>query len=69
VRTRETLNREFAQMMAEQFQNNEMFSDDATLTKVDGRIAMKEIDGTRWFEFVIQLTLKYPIVMKDKAAE
>ncbi|MBC8325186.1 MAG: pilus assembly protein PilM, partial [Verrucomicrobia subdivision 3 bacterium] len=69
VRTRETLNREFAQMMAEQFQNNEMFSDDATRTKVEGKIAMKEIDGTRWFEFVIQLTLKDPIVMKDKSME
>ena len=69
VRTRETLNREFATMMAKQFQRNELFSDDETLTKVDGQILMKEIDGTRWFEFVIQLSLKDPIVMKDKEVE
>ena len=69
VRTRETLNREFAQMMAKQFRRNELFSDDETLTKVDGQILMKEIDGTRWFEFVIQLSLKDPIVMKDKEVE
>ena len=69
VRTRETLNREFATMMAKQFRRNELFSDDETLTKVDGQILMKEIDGTRWFEFVIQLTLKDPIVMKDKEVE
>jgi hypothetical protein len=66
VRIRETLNREFAAMMAKQFRRNELFSDDETLTKVDGHILMKEIDGTRWFEFVIQLSLKDPIVMKDK---
>ena len=69
VRTRETLNREFATMMAKQFQRNELFSDDETLTKVEGQILMKEIDGTRWFEFVIQLSLKDPIVMKDKGVE
>ena len=69
VRTRETLNREFATMMAKQFQQNELFSDDETLTKVDGQILMKEVDGTRWFEFVIQLSLKDPIVMKDKEVE
>ncbi len=69
VRTRETLNREFATMMAKQFRRNELFSDDETLTKVDGQILMKEIDGTRWFEFVIQLSLKDPIVMKDKGVE
>ena len=69
VRTRETLNREFATMMAKQFRRNELFSDDETLTKVDGQILMKEIDGTRWFEFVIQLSLKDPIVMKDKDME
>ncbi len=69
VRTRETLNREFATMMAKQFRRNELFSDDETLTKVDGQILMKEIDGTRWFEFVIQLTLKDSIVMKDKEVE
>ena len=69
VRTRETLNREFATMMAKQFRRNALFSDDETLTKVDGQILMKEIDGTRWFEFVIQLTLKDSIVMKDKEVE
>ena len=69
VRTRETLNREFATMMAKQFRRNELFSDNETLTKVAGQTLMKEIDGTRWFEFVIQLSLKDPIVMKDKGVE
>ena len=69
VRTRETLNREFATMMAKQFRRNELFSDDETLTKVDGQISMKEIHGTLWFEFVIQLSLKDPIVMKDEDME
>ena len=69
VRTRETLNREFATMIAKQFRQNELFSDDQTLTKVDGQILLKEIDGTRWFEFVIQLKLHEPIKMKDKDLE
>jgi len=69
VRTRETLNREFASMIAKQFRRNELFSDDEALTKVDGQISMKEIHGTLWFEFVIQLTLKDPIVMKDEEME
>jgi hypothetical protein len=69
VVTRETLNREFATMMAKQFRRNELFSDDETLTKVDGQISMREIDGTHWFEFGIQLTLKDPIVMKDEEME
>ena len=69
VRTRETLNREFVTMMAKQFRQNELFSDDEALTKVDGQISMKEIHGSLWFEFVIQLTLKDPIVMKDEEIE
>jgi hypothetical protein len=69
VRTRETLNREFASMIAKQFRRNELFSDDEALTKVAGQISMKEIHGILWFEFVIQLTLKDPIVMKDEEIE
>jgi len=69
VRTRETLNREFATMMAKQFRRKKLFSDDENLTKVVGQILMKETDGTRWFEFAIQLSLKDPIVMKDKEME
>ncbi len=69
VRTRETLNREYAQMVTDLFLRNALFSDNKEETKVMGNIEMRKVDGTDWFEFQIQLTLRDPIVMKDKELE
>ena len=67
-RKRETLNREFAYMVADLFRKSEMFMDSEEETKVIGEIP--SIDSTeRWFDFVIQLKLTNPIVMTDKELE
>ena len=64
-RKRETLNREYAQLIAKMFRDNEMFSSSEDETKVIG--AIPSIDSrARWFEFVVQLTLTKPITMKDE---
>lgn len=64
-RKRETLNREYAQLIAKMFRENEMFSSSEDETKVIG--AIPSIDSrARWFEFVVQLTLTKPITMKDE---
>ena len=67
-RKRETLNREYAQLIAKMFRDNEMFSSSEDETKVIG--AIPSIDSrARWFEFVVQLTLTKPITMKDEEIE
>ena len=64
-RKRETLNREYAQLIAKLFRQSNMFSESEEETKVIGEIP--SIDSTeRWFDFVIQLKLMEPIVMEDK---
>ena len=64
-RKRETLNREYAQLIAKMFRDNEMFSSSEDETKVIG--AIPSIDSrARWFDFVVQLTLTKPITMKDE---
>ena len=74
-RERETLNNEFAQMLAARFRANEMFVDseeetveEGNETKVTGRIPPGD-PADRWFEFTLQLKLKYPIKMQDKDEE
>jgi len=69
VDPREGLNGEFAEMVASLFRRNALFKDDDGSTKVVGNPQMKEKDGTSWFEFQIQLSLRDPIVMKDKDIE
>ena len=67
-RKRETLNREYAQLIAKMFRDNEMFSSSEDETKVIG--AIPSIDSrARWFDFVVQLTLTKPITMKDEEIE
>ena len=67
-RKRETLNREYAQLIAKMFRDDEMFSSSEDETKVIG--AIPSIDSrARWFEFVVQLTLTKPITMKDEEVE
>ena len=63
-RPRETLNREYAQLVEKLFRENEMFSNSEAETKVVG--AIPNIDSReRWFDFVLQLKLTSPIIMKD----
>ena len=69
VDPREGLNGEFAEMVASLFRRNALFKADDGSTKVVGNPQMKEKDGTSWFEFQIQLSLRDPIVMKDKDIE
>ncbi len=69
VDTREGLNAEYAQMVADQFLKNTLFSENKEETKVVGNPEMKEIDGTKWFDFSIQLTLREPILMKDEEVQ
>ena len=64
-RKRETLNREFAYLLLDQFKKNPLFSD-SDETKVIGDIPPFIDAKTRWFEFVVQLKLESPIVMEDK---
>ena len=64
-RKRETLNREYAQLVAKLFRQSHMFNEGEEETKVIGEIP--SIDSTeRWFDFVVQLKLMEPIVMEDK---
>ena len=64
-RKRETLNREYAQLVAKLFRQSQMFNEGEEETKVIGEIP--SIDSTeRWFDFVVQLKLMEPIVMEDK---
>ena len=67
-RKRETLNREYAYLVADLFRRSEMFVESEEETKVIGEIP--SIDSReRWFDFVIQLKLTNPIVMTDKELE
>ncbi len=67
-RKRETLNREYAYLVADLFRQSEMFVESEEETKVIGEIP--SIDSReRWFDFVIQLKLTNPIVMTDKELE
>ena len=67
-RKRETLNREYAYLVADLFRRNEMFVESEEETKVIGEIP--SIDSReRWFDFVIELKLTNPIVMTDKELE
>ena len=67
-RKRETLNREYAYLVADLFRHSEMFVESEEETKVIGEIP--SIDSReRWFDFVIQLKLTNPIVMTDKELE
>ena len=63
-RPRETLNREYIGLVEKLFREHEMFSDSETDTMVVSKIP--SIDSrVRWFEFVLQLKLTAPIIMKD----
>ncbi len=64
-RKRETLNREFAYLLLDQFKKSPLFSESEE-TKVIGDIPPFIDEKTRWFEFVFQLKLESPIVMEDK---
>ena len=67
-RKRETLNREYAYLVADLFRRSEMFVESEEETKVIGEIP--SIDSReRWFDFVIELKLTNPIVMTDKELE
>ncbi|HCE06695.1 MAG TPA: hypothetical protein DEQ62_10225 [Verrucomicrobiales bacterium] len=67
-RKRETLNREYAYLVADLFRRSEMFVESEEDTKVIGEIP--SIDSReRWFDFVIELKLTNPIVMTDKELE
>ena len=74
-RERETLNHEFALMLAKRFRANEMFvgSDEEgegeeNETKVISTILPGD-PKDRWFEFTLQLKLEHPIKMQDKDPE
>jgi len=69
VDPREGLNAEYAEMVANLFRRNALFSDNKDESKVIGNPQMKEKDGINWFEFEIQLTLREPIVLSDKDIE
>ena len=71
-RERETLNYEFAQLLAKRFREHEMFDDTQSgdegqeyATRVTGKIPPGKPEE-RWFEFTIQVKLKTPIKMQDK---
>jgi len=67
-RERETLNREYTQLVAKLFRQNEMFSESEEDTKVIG--AIPNVDSKeRWFDFIMQLKLNAPIVLKDEELE
>ena len=67
-RERETLNREYTQLVAKLFRQNEMFSESEEDTKVIG--AIPNVDSKeRWFDFIVQLKLNDPIVLKDEELE
>ena len=67
-RERETQNREYTQLVAKLFRQNGMFSESEEETKVVG--AIPNVDSKqRWFDFVVQLKLTDPIIMKDEELE
>jgi len=67
-RERETLNREYTQLVAKLFRQNEMFNESEEDTKVIG--AIPNVDSKeRWFDFIVQLKLNDPIVLKDEELE
>jgi type IV pilus assembly protein PilM len=67
-RERETQNREYTQLVAKLFRQNEMFSESEDETKVIG--AIPNVDSKeRWFDFVMQLKLTDSIKLKNKELE
>ena len=61
---RETLNREYSQLLEKLFREHEMFSNSETDTKMTA--GDFNIDpNVKWFDFVLQLKLTSPIIMKD----
>ena len=67
-RERETQNREYTQLVAKLFRQNGMFSESEEETKVIG--AIPNVDSKeRWFDFIVQLKLTDPIVLKDEELE
>lgn len=61
---RETLNREYSQLLEKLFREHEMFSSSETDTKMTA--GDFNIDpNVKWFDFVLQLKLTSPIIMKD----
>ena len=75
-RERETLNQEFALMLADRFREHPIFSDELNteseseefLTRVTGKIPPGD-SKDRWFEFTVQLKLTTPIKMQSKDEE
>ncbi len=65
-RKRQTLNREYAQLVAELFGSSDQFVADEV--KVMGSIPLIS-SKARWFEFVLQLKLEKPIVLEDRDLE
>ena len=61
---RETLNREYSQLLEKLFREHEMFSNSETDTKVTSGGFNVDSD-VKWFDFVLQLKLTSPIIMKD----
>ena len=76
-RERETLNHEFALMLAKRFRANEMFvgsdeDEDMEAEENETKVISSIPPGDpkdRWFEFTLQLKLKHPIKMQDKDPE
>lgn len=61
---RDSLNREYSQLLEKLFRGHEMFSNSETDTKVTA--GGFNIDpSVKWFDFVLQLKLTSPIIMKD----
>lgn len=75
-RHRETLNQEFAIMLADRFREHAIFSDEQNMesdaeqfyTRVTGKIPPGD-PKARWFEFTLQLKLTTPIKMQSKDDE
>ena len=63
-RERETLNSEFALLVAKRFRASPMFEDSEEGVKVTSSIPPGD-SKIRWFKFSLALKLAYPIMMQD----
>ena len=63
-RERETLNSQFALLLAKRFRASPVFEDSEEATKVTGSIPPGE-STDRWFKLQLQLKLVHPIQMED----
>ena len=63
-RERETLNSQFALLLAKRFRASPVFEDSEEGVKVMGGVPPGE-SSDRWFQFALQLKLVHPIKMED----